>query len=120
MDFVHTKCNHNYRCVIVAINFHEIKRQVHFEFTTLLLILRCHSKANGYVEITDSMIKAVLFDLDGVLVSTDEYHYFSWKDSQKKKVSVFFDHEFNHKFRGVAKDGMCGNHYESFRKTLYS
>jgi beta-phosphoglucomutase len=55
------------------------------------------------MEITDSMIKAVLFDLDGVLVSTDEYHYYSWKKLSEEEGFGFFDHEFNHKFRGVAR-----------------
>lgn len=27
----------------------------------------------------DKMIKAVLFDLDGVIVFTDRYHYLGWK-----------------------------------------
>jgi beta-phosphoglucomutase len=49
------------------------------------------------------MIKAVLFDLDGVLVSTDEYHYHSWKKLSAEEGFTFFDHEFNHKFRGVAR-----------------
>jgi beta-phosphoglucomutase len=49
------------------------------------------------------MIKAVLFDLDGVLVSTDEYHYRSWKKLSAEEGFDFFDHEFNHKFRGVAR-----------------
>ena len=49
------------------------------------------------------MIRAVLFDLDGVLVSTDEYHYRSWKKLSKEEGFDFFDHEFNHKFRGVAR-----------------
>jgi beta-phosphoglucomutase len=49
------------------------------------------------------MIKAVLFDLDGVLVSTDEYHYRSWKKISAEEGFDFFDHEFNHKFRGVAR-----------------
>ncbi|RPI06079.1 MAG: beta-phosphoglucomutase [Ignavibacteriae bacterium] len=49
------------------------------------------------------MIKAVLFDLDGVLVSTDEYHYRSWKKLSADEGFDFFDHEFNHKFRGVAR-----------------
>ena len=49
------------------------------------------------------MIKAVLFDLDGVLVSTDEYHYQSWVKIAKDEGFDFFDHEFNHKFRGVAR-----------------
>jgi beta-phosphoglucomutase len=49
------------------------------------------------------MIKAVLFDLDGVLVSTDEYHFLSWKKLSEEEGFNFFDHEFNHKFRGVAR-----------------
>jgi len=49
------------------------------------------------------MIKAVLFDLDGVLVSTDEYHYRSWVKIAKEEGFDFFDHEFNHQFRGVAR-----------------
>lgn len=49
------------------------------------------------------MIGAVLFDLDGVLVSTDEYHYRSWKRLCDEEGFTFFDHEFNHQFRGVAR-----------------
>jgi beta-phosphoglucomutase len=49
------------------------------------------------------MIKAVLFDLDGVLVSTDEYHYRSWLKLSKEEGFDFFDHEFNDQFRGVAR-----------------
>ena len=49
------------------------------------------------------MIKAVLFDLDGVLVSTDEYHYRSWLKLSEEEGFDFFDHEFNHQFRGVAR-----------------
>jgi beta-phosphoglucomutase len=49
------------------------------------------------------MIEAVLFDLDGVLVSTDEYHYRSWKRLADEEGFDFFDHEFNHQFRGVAR-----------------
>ena len=50
-----------------------------------------------------AMIQAVLFDLDGVLVSTDEYHYRSWLKISKEEGFDFFDHEFNHQFRGVAR-----------------
>lgn len=49
------------------------------------------------------MIKAVIFDLDGVLVSTDEYHYQSWKKIAAEEGFDFFNHEFNHKFRGVGR-----------------
>jgi beta-phosphoglucomutase len=49
------------------------------------------------------MIKGVIFDLDGVLVSTDEYHYKSWQRLCGEEGFTFFNHEFNHKFRGVAR-----------------
>lgn len=49
------------------------------------------------------MTKAVLFDLDGVLVSTDEYHYRSWVKIAAEEGFDFFDHKFNDKFRGVAR-----------------
>jgi len=34
------------------------------------------------------MNKGVIFDLDGVLVTTDEYHYRSWVKILKKKVFI--------------------------------
>jgi beta-phosphoglucomutase len=49
------------------------------------------------------MINAVLFDLDGVLVSTDEFHYRSWVKIAEEEGFGFFDHAFNDKFRGVAR-----------------
>jgi len=49
------------------------------------------------------MTKAVLFDLDGVLVSTDEYHYRSWVKIAGEEGYDFFDHKFNDQFRGVAR-----------------
>jgi beta-phosphoglucomutase len=49
------------------------------------------------------MIKAVLFDLDGVLVSTDQYHFRSWQKLSAEEGFDFFDQEFNHRFRGVAR-----------------
>jgi beta-phosphoglucomutase len=49
------------------------------------------------------MTKAVLFDLDGVLVSTDEYHYRSWVKIAAEEGFDFFDHKFNDQFRGVAR-----------------
>ncbi|MBN2544448.1 MAG: beta-phosphoglucomutase [Spirochaetes bacterium] len=49
------------------------------------------------------MTKAVLFDLDGVLVSTDEYHYHAWVKIADEEGFDFFDHKFNDKFRGVGR-----------------
>jgi beta-phosphoglucomutase len=69
------------------------------------------------------MIKAVFFDLDGVLVSTDEYHYRSWVKLSDEEGFDFFDHEFNHKFRGVARmecieiiTKASGRHYTTEQK----
>ena len=47
-------------------------------------------------------MKAVIFDLDGVLVSTDELHYQAWK-TLADKIGVYFDREINHRLRGVGR-----------------
>lgn len=46
--------------------------------------------------------KAVIFDLDGVLVSTDEQHYQGWK-ALCDQLSIPFDRETNNRFRGVSR-----------------
>lgn len=48
------------------------------------------------------MIKAVIFDLDGVIVSTDEFHYQAWKKLADKE-GIFFNKEINHRLRGVSR-----------------
>lgn len=47
-------------------------------------------------------IKAVIFDLDGVIVSTDEYHYHAWK-SISDKENIDFDRSINNRLRGVSR-----------------
>ena len=46
--------------------------------------------------------KAVIFDLDGVLVSTDEQHYQGWK-ALCDRLGIPFDREVNNRFRGVSR-----------------
>lgn len=46
--------------------------------------------------------KAIIFDLDGVICSTDEYHYLAWKKMADKK-SIYFDREINNRLRGVSR-----------------
>lgn len=46
--------------------------------------------------------KAVLFDLDGVIVSTDRYHFLAWKKLADKN-GWFFDEHINHALRGVSR-----------------
>lgn len=47
-------------------------------------------------------ISAVIFDLDGVIVSTDEYHYQAWKQISDQE-KIHFDREINERLRGVSR-----------------
>ena len=47
-------------------------------------------------------MKAVIFDLDGVLCSTDEYHYRAWK-ALADRLCIPFDRETNDRLRGVSR-----------------
>lgn len=44
----------------------------------------------------------VIFDLDGVLIHTDEYHYLAWKQVADK-IGLPFNREINEKLRGVSR-----------------
>ena len=48
------------------------------------------------------MIKGIIFDLDGVIISTDEYHYQAWKAIADKE-GIYFDREINNRLRGVSR-----------------
>lgn len=48
------------------------------------------------------MIDSIIFDLDGVITSTDEYHYLAWKEIADK-LNIKFDREFNKKFLGISR-----------------
>lgn len=46
--------------------------------------------------------KAVIFDLDGVICSTDEYHYQAWK-KMADSMGIYFDRTINNRLRGVSR-----------------
>jgi len=46
--------------------------------------------------------KGIIFDLDGVICSTDEYHYLAWK-SLADRLQIPFDRERNNLLRGVSR-----------------
>lgn len=48
------------------------------------------------------MIKAVIFDLDGVITDTAEYHYLGWK-RMAKEACLDFDRQLNERLRGVSR-----------------
>lgn len=47
-------------------------------------------------------MKAIIFDLDGVLVHTDQYHYQAWK-SLADELNLPFDEKKNDRLRGVSR-----------------
>ncbi|HEY8390346.1 MAG TPA: beta-phosphoglucomutase [Clostridia bacterium] len=48
------------------------------------------------------MLKGVIFDLDGVIVSTDNYHYLAWKRMADEE-NIYFDRKINDRLRGVSR-----------------
>jgi len=47
-------------------------------------------------------LQAVIFDLDGVIVFTSEYHYLAWKRLAEEQ-GCYFDRQKNEKFKGVSR-----------------
>ena len=48
------------------------------------------------------MIKGIIFDLDGVILSTDEFHYLAWKKMADEE-GISFSEEDNSRLRGVSR-----------------
>lgn len=46
--------------------------------------------------------KAIIFDLDGVICSTDQYHYEAWKVIADE-LNIYFDEQINHRLRGISR-----------------
>ena len=47
-------------------------------------------------------MKAFIFDLDGVLVFTDKFHYLAWKE-MADQMGIYFDETINNRLRGVSR-----------------
>ncbi|GAB2021830.1 beta-phosphoglucomutase [Pseudolactococcus yaeyamensis] len=56
------------------------------------------------------MFQAVLFDLDGVITDTAEYHFLAW-EKLAKEIGIKIDREFNENLKGVSRE-------ESLRRIL--
>ena len=46
--------------------------------------------------------QAIIFDLDGVICYTDQYHYRAWK-RLADRLGIYFDESINHRLRGVSR-----------------
>lgn len=47
-------------------------------------------------------LRAAIFDLDGVIVFTDKFHYQAWK-KMADELEIYFDEEINNRLRGVSR-----------------
>ena len=48
------------------------------------------------------MYKGIIFDLDGVICTTDEYHYLAWKELAER-LKIPFDRDINKRLLGVSR-----------------
>ena len=46
--------------------------------------------------------RGIIFDLDGVICSTDHYHYLAWK-ALADRLGIYFDEIINNRLRGVSR-----------------
>ena len=61
--------------------------------------------------------RGVIFDLDGVICSTDHYHYLAWK-ALADKLGVYFDETINNRLRGVSRMASLEIVLEPYEGTL--
>lgn len=47
-------------------------------------------------------LKAIIFDMDGVITETSEMHFIAWRD-MAKTIGVDIDLEFNEKLKGISR-----------------
>lgn len=71
-------------------------------------------------------MKGIIFDLDGVIVSTDRQHYLAWQ-ALADKLGIPFSKEVNNRFRGVSRmacmdilEELGGRRYTDEEKTAYA
>jgi beta-phosphoglucomutase len=62
-------------------------------------------------------LRAIIFDLDGVICSTDEYHYLAWKRIADE-LGAPFDRAANERLRGVSRMESLEIVLEAFQGTL--
>ena len=62
----------------------------------------CYNKHKDHIKEGDEVIRAVIFDLEGVLVSTERSHFRAWEQMTKEQ-GLPFDEEVYQKIRGSGR-----------------
>jgi beta-phosphoglucomutase len=70
-----------------------------------------------YNERIGDYMKAIIFDLDGVIVSTDHLHYLSWKKIADQ-FNIVFDETMNHSMRGISRRESLEILFKQYSKVL--
>ncbi len=65
------------------------------------------------------MIKGIIFDLDGVIVFTDQFHFKAWKQ-MASELGFFLGEEVNHRLRGVSRMDSLNIVLEGYKGTSLS
>lgn len=50
----------------------------------------------------NNKMKGIIFDLDGVIVHTDKFHYMAWK-KLADRLGIYFNEKINNRCRGVSR-----------------
>lgn len=64
--------------------------------------MRQNNKFMRCEETMRTQLKAILFDLDGVIVDTAKYHYLAWKKLADRE-GIYFDKKINERLKGVSR-----------------
>ena len=68
----------------------------------IIFLLKYSAVAERGTQMKNHNIKAALFDLDGVIVFTDKYHYLAWK-ALADEQGWDFDEKLNNQLRGIPR-----------------
>lgn len=63
--------------------------------------IKCYA-LNRIIKMQEERMKAFIFDLDGVIVFTDRFHYQAWK-AMADNMGIYFDKKINNRLRGVSR-----------------
>lgn len=74
-------------------------------------------RKHGLVRNRQEQRKGFIFDLDGVLVFTDHFHYLAWKQIADK-LDIPFDESVNNRLRGVSRMDSLEIILEKYKGTL--
>lgn len=90
----------NYKSRIVELSVKENRKQVRLLKGEDLTVYVDGEPVN--LSMKAKQYKGIIFDLDGVICSTDHFHFLAWK-TVADKLGIYFDQKINNRLRGVSR-----------------